>query len=129
MNNSKNTIKAVNQNNWQVGINNLQTLPKAINFTGIEDVKLLRAYHESLEVFKASVAVKKTSTDGQYEIQTETSKLYSRNIDRLKMLAYEVLLKTWTMKHSGDIFKAIQSINDQEELIKKPFGSKGVKGE
>ncbi len=118
MNNSKKVIKATDSNNWQVGINYLQTLPKAINFTGTEDVKLLKAYNESLEAFKASIAIKKTSTDGQYEIQTITSKLYGRNIDRLKMLAYETLLKAWSIKHSDHIFKAIQSINDKDELVR-----------
>ena len=45
----------------------------------------------------------------------------------LKMLAYEMLLKAWIIKHAGDIPKAIQSIDNGDELIRE-FGNKNKKG-
>jgi len=112
-------LKAINQNNLQVGNKYIQTLPKALHYTGINSKKLLRAYNESLELFKARISTKKT-THGDYEIITVNGKLYSRNTDRLKMLACEILLKAWTMR-TGNIAESIQNINDDVKLPLKAW--------
>ena len=117
-------IKAVNANNWQVGKHYIQTLPKALNFIGIEDDKLLQAYNESLEAFKQRTDIKKLPA-GDYEITTVNGKLFSGNIDRLKMLSFETLLKAWTIQ-TGDIIEALKMIDAKKEPVRKTFGGKKV---
>lgn len=118
------TITSVNANNWQSGINYFQTLPKALRFVGIKDEKLLKAYDESLEAFKQCIDVRRLPA-GDFEIATANGKLYSRNIDRLKMLAFETLLKVWTIQ-TEDISEALKMINAKKEPVKKAFGGKKV---
>lgn len=115
-------VTAVNANNWQVGKHYIQTLPKALRFIGIEDEKLLNAYNESLEAFKQCIDVRRLPA-GDFEIATVNGKLYSRNIDRLKMLAFETLLKVWTVQIE-DISEALKMINAGEKPKRKAFGGK-----
>ncbi len=110
-------ITVTDTNNWRAGKHHFQTLPKALRFEGIEDDKLLKAYNESLEAFKPLQSIEKMP-NGDFMTDTVSGRLYSRDTDRLKMLAFETLLKAWMM-HVNDIYKALEMAANGTEPERK----------
>ncbi len=118
----KTEITAADANNWKVGKHHYyQTLPKAMLSIGIKDEKLLKAYNESFEAFKRKNAIEITSS-GEYKIEREYgTPLFSRNKERLYLLAFETLLK----RHSKDLAsvpEALKNIDNGIPPIVKSFG-------
>ncbi len=127
MNTESKEIRALDKNNWRVGNYNFQTLPAAMLFAGTGSEKLVDLYDESLKVFSCSDHGKTHKTSaGDYYIERERdSKLFSRNRERLAMLAFETKLKKLVLTgmtiENALIF--IKSGDDLPESTKKaPFG-------
>ncbi len=119
-------IRALDKNNWRVGSANIQTLPAAMQYAGTGSEKLVESCKESLEAFSRSNhgETHKTSA-GDYYIQRERdSKLFSRDRERLVMLAFETKLKKLVLAGMG-IEEALEfsksGKNLPESTKKSPF--------
>ncbi len=126
MKEKKKTIIEVIGDNWKVGNNYYQEYPVAYLIADIKDETTFDLYKDTYEIFKRSnyAVVNKTST-GQYKIEREAdTNLYSRDKDRLVLLAFESKLKKGVIRY-GSFKEACSNINvdliksEQPEHLKK----------
>ncbi len=111
----------VSGDNWKVGGNYFQEYPTAYLRAEIKDETTLPLYHDSLEAFKRSIYAKMTKTSsGQYKIKREAdTALYSRDMDRLVLIAFESKLKKGVQRY-GTFHEACLKIALPLHIGKQP---------